>query len=138
MPPTSARWRGAWARTPGAGIDPSRTRTASATRRKDRFSMRALRSERLRVWGNQRQRRVGREHAPRVVAAQRDDVHLVLRTVFLVDVFGEGFAARAAGRPLCHRRTRRVEAAKRKDVDLAEQVSRRKRRPLTPELIVAA
>src|SRR5581483_10377771 len=70
-----------------------------------------------------RKRDVGSEHTARVMTAKRHHRYLMLRSVFAGSQFCEGLAARQPGRPLSHRRARRIEPAERKDIDFAQQVS---------------
>src|ERR1035438_4344347 len=68
-----------------------------------------------------RQSHFGREHASRVVAAQRDDGDFVLRAELFVDQLAEGLAAGQSCGALSHGRARGIEAAQRENVDFAEQ-----------------
>src|SRR6185503_20019452 len=57
-----------------------------------------------------RQRHLGREHAPRVVTAERYHDDRVVRAELLVHVLAEGLTARESRRTLRHRGARAVKA----------------------------
>src|SRR5438552_2664746 len=69
------------------------------------------RTNRLLMFGKyQRERGIRRKHAAVIMAAARYDDCLMARPVSLVHVPVESDAAGQSGRPLCHRRTRTIEA----------------------------
>jgi len=77
----------------------------------------------LTAWENDGQRGLRREHAPRVVPAQRHDHHFMLRAEFLIRVLCERLPPGEPRGTLRHRRAGSVETP-RENVDLPTGTSR--------------